>query len=231
MTASQKNWVSLLDAAQFCYNLHKSSTTGLSAAELVLGQQPLTPAEVAKSKSQGECPAAYRFAREKQELVDQAKESLEKAQRRMRKYADKHRRSLEFQVGDRVLLKLTPQIWKKVTDKRYHKGLVQRYDGPFEVIKRMGNVAYRLKLPERMKVHPTFHVSFLKPYYKDTVNERQLIKRAPPSVRKHYEKVVVKILDHKSDGASRKNRRTYYLVQWEGGNKEDATWKKEVDLW
>ena len=114
----------------------------------------------------------------------------------MKKYADKHRRSLEFQVGDRVLLKLTPQIWKKVTNKRYHKGLVQRYDGPFEVIEWVGNVAYRLKLPERMKVHPTFHVSFLKPYYEDTVNERQLIKRAPPSVRKYYEKAMVKILDH-----------------------------------
>ena len=82
-----------------------------------------------------------------------------------------------------------------------------------------------------MKVHPTFHVSFFKPYYEDTVNERQLIKRAPLSVRKHYEKAVVKIIDHRSEGASRKNRRTYYLVQWEGRNIEDATWEKEVDLW
>ena len=133
MTASQKNWVSLLDTTQFYYNLHKSSR--FSLVELVLGQQPLTLSEVAKSKSQKECLVAYRFARERQELMDQAKESLEKAQRRMRKYVDKHRRSLEFQVGDRVLLKLTPQIWKKVTNKRYHKGLMQRYDGLFEVIK------------------------------------------------------------------------------------------------
>ena len=59
MTASQKNWVSLLDVAQFCYNLHKSSTIGLSPSELVLGQQSLTPSEVANFKSQGECPAAY----------------------------------------------------------------------------------------------------------------------------------------------------------------------------
>ena len=82
-----------------------------------------------------------------------------------------------------------------------------------------------------MKVHPTFHVSFFKPYYEDTVNERQLIKRAPLSVRKHYEKSVVQILDHRSEGASRKNRRSYYLVQWEGGSEEDATWGKKVDLW
>ena len=65
LTASQKNWVSLLDAAQFCYNLHKSFATGLSPAKLVLGQQPLTPSKIAKSKSQRECPATYHFARER----------------------------------------------------------------------------------------------------------------------------------------------------------------------
>ena len=81
VTASQRNWVDLLDAAQFCYNIHKSSATGLSPSELALGHQPLTPLEVAKQKSQGECPAAYRFARDKQELIEQAYDSLTKAQR------------------------------------------------------------------------------------------------------------------------------------------------------
>lgn len=231
VTASQRNWVSLLDTAQFCYNIHKSSSTGLSPAELVMGHQPLTPLDVAKMKSQGECPAAYRFARDKQELIEQARESLAKAQRRMEKYANQHRRPLEFQVGDRVLLKLTPQIWKKVTDKRFHKGLVQRYDGPFVVIKRVGNVAYRLQLPERMKIHPTFHVSFLKPYFEDVDQDRQHVRRAPPNVRKHFEKQVVKILDHRTMGASRKNRRTDYLVQWEGSSEVDATWERDVTLW
>ena len=229
VSASQKNWVSLLDSAQFCYNLHKSSSTGMSPAELAFGHQPLTPLEVAKQKSQGVCPAAYRFAREKQELIEQAQESLAKAQRRMKKYADQHRRALEFREGDLVLLKLTPQIWKKVTDKRYHKGLVQRYDGPFEVTKRVGNVAYRLKLPERMKIHPTFHVSFLKPYHEDP--ERQQAKRAPPVVRKEFEKKIKKILDHRTQGASRKNRRTDYLVHWEGSQEADATWERDVTLW
>jgi hypothetical protein len=65
----------------------------------------------------------------------------------MKKYADRNRRPLEFQVGDLVMLKLTPQIWKKITSKRWHKGLFQWYDGPFEVMKRVGPVAYRLALP------------------------------------------------------------------------------------
>ena len=66
----------------------------------------MTPFEVAKFKYQGECLAAYLFATERQELMDQTRESLEKAQRRMRKYADQYRQLLEFQEGDRILLKL-----------------------------------------------------------------------------------------------------------------------------
>ena len=71
-----------------------------------------------------------------------------------------------------VLLKLTPQIWKRISSKTRQRGLIPKYDGPFEVIKRVGQVAYMLKLPERLKLHPTFHVSFLKPYHEDLDAER-----------------------------------------------------------
>ena len=72
MTASQRNWLDLLDSAQFAYNLHKSSSTGMSPFELAMGQQPLTPHEIAKQQSGGRCPAAYRFAVNKQELMQDA---------------------------------------------------------------------------------------------------------------------------------------------------------------
>lgn len=64
-------------------------------------------------------------------------------------------------------MKLTSHIWKKITDCRYHKGQVQRYDGPFVVKEWVGNVAYKFLLPEKLKIHPTFHVSFLKPYHEE----------------------------------------------------------------
>ena len=92
VTATQKNWVELLDAAQFSYNLQKSTATGFSPFELANGQQPLTPYEVAKQKTGGKCPAAYRFARNKQEMLEEARDSLHKAAKRMKKYADKGRR-------------------------------------------------------------------------------------------------------------------------------------------
>ena len=232
VTASQGNWLELMDTAQFCYNLHRSSATGMSPAELAFGQQPMSPIEVAKQKAGGQCPAAYRFAYGKQELIEQAKDSLAKAQRRMKKSADASRKSLEFDEGDMVLLKLTPQIWKKINSKTVHRGLIPKYDGPFEVMKRVGKVAYRLKLPDRLKVHPTFHVSYLKPFHGDLADsERQQGKRAPPVIRKQFDKNVEKILDHRTMGQSKKNRRTDYLIQWKGGSIADASWERDVTLW
>ena len=64
-----------------------------------------------------------------------------------------------------------PQMWKKISSKARQRRLIPRYDGPFDVIQRVGQVAYRLKLPDRLKLHPTFHVSFLKPYHEDLDKE------------------------------------------------------------
>ncbi|KAG6478500.1 hypothetical protein ZIOFF_061943 [Zingiber officinale] len=75
VTASQKNWLGLLDSAQFCYNLHKSSATEKSPFEIVMSEQPTTPMEIAKQKSGGKCLAAYRYAREKQELLEEAQDT------------------------------------------------------------------------------------------------------------------------------------------------------------
>lgn len=165
-------------------------------------------------------------------MIEQARDSLAKAQRRMKKSADASRRPLEFKASDMVLLKLTPQIWKKIKSKVVHRGLIPKYDGAFEVVKQVGRVVFRLKLPDRLKVLPTFHVSFLKPFHKDLVDEgRQQGKRAPPVIRKQFDKRVENILDHQTMGQSKKNRRTDFLIQWKGDNEADATWERDVCLW
>ena len=164
-------------------------------------------------------------------MFDEARDSLEKAARRMKKYADRDYRPLDFQFGDKVLLKLTPQIWKKINNKTRQRGLIPKYDGPFEVIKRVGQVACMLKLPERLKLHPTFHVSFLKPYHEDLHAKRVQTNRVPPLVMKQFDQEIEEILDHKTMGHSRKNRQTDFLVQWNGTSKVEATWERDVTLW
>ena len=82
--------------------------------EIILGKQPMTPLDVAKSKNQKKCPAAYKVTRDRLEMLSEAQYRLRKAQRCMKKYADQHRRSVEFNVSDKVLLKLTAQIWKRL---------------------------------------------------------------------------------------------------------------------
>ena len=139
---------------------------------------------------------------------------------------------MEFAVGDKVWLKLTPQIWKQITNKKVHRGLIPRYDGPFEVVKRVGAVAYKLALPERLKIHPTFHVSFLKPYYEDDTPGRVQAKRAPPTIRvQHDGREIEAILDHRTLGASKKNRRVQYLVRWKGTQVGEESWERDTTLW
>jgi hypothetical protein len=170
--------------------------------ELANGQQPIMPHDVAAGQTYIKCPAAYRFARSKQEMIDEAKDSLTLAQQRMKHYADLKQRDMEFKVRDFMMLQLSLQIWKKINSKTVHHGLIPKYDEPFEVIKKVRRVAYRLKLLNWLKVHPTFHVSFLKPFDQDELVEgRNKSRCAPPpwlgnSLRKMFTRCwIIKLRD------------------------------------
>ncbi|GKD95276.1 putative reverse transcriptase domain-containing protein [Tanacetum coccineum] len=88
---------------------------------------------------------------------------LKEAQTRQKSYADRHRRALEFQLGEHVFLKVSPTRGVK------HFGikgkLSPRFIGPFEILDRVGEVSYRLALPPQLShVHNVFHVSLLRGY-------------------------------------------------------------------
>ncbi|GJX03313.1 putative reverse transcriptase domain-containing protein [Tanacetum coccineum] len=89
--------------------------------------------------------------------------ALYAARNRQKSYADKRRKLLEFEVGRKVLLKVSP--WKGVVHFEKKGKLAPKYVGPFEILERISLVAYRLRLPEELSsVHDTFHVSNLKKF-------------------------------------------------------------------
>ncbi|GJW17953.1 putative reverse transcriptase domain-containing protein [Tanacetum coccineum] len=101
------------------------------------------------------------LVQETTEKISQIKDRLKAARDRQKSYANKRRKPLEFSVGDYVLLKVPP--WKGVVRFGKKGKLAPRFVGPFEIIEKVGPVAYRLDLPEELNgVHDTFHVSNLK---------------------------------------------------------------------
>ncbi|GJV48789.1 putative reverse transcriptase domain-containing protein [Tanacetum coccineum] len=105
-------------------------------------------------------------SKETTEKVIQIKQRMQAARDRQKSYADLKRKPMEFQDGDRVMLKVSP--WKGVVRFGKRGKLNPRYVGPFKVLEKVGSVAYKLELPQELsRVHNTFHVSNLKKCYSD----------------------------------------------------------------
>ena len=101
------------------------------------------------------------------------------ASSRQKSYADSHRRDLHFSEGDKVFLKVSPT---RGTLRFGQKGkLSRRYIGPYDIVSKIGEVAYRLALPPELSgVHNVFHVSMLKKYVPDRLH---IIQYEPLEIR------------------------------------------------
>ncbi|GJT77705.1 putative reverse transcriptase domain-containing protein [Tanacetum coccineum] len=152
---------SVRDAIRFEYCLASSSgwTKGTYDSDFGgynEGMSPVLWAEIRESSLIG--PELVLETTYKVVLI---KEKLKAARDHQKSYVDFRRKPLESEVGDRVLLKVSP--WKGVVRFGKKGKLAPRYVGPFEILERIGLVAYRLRLPEELNsVHDTFHVSNLK---------------------------------------------------------------------
>ncbi|KAH9723181.1 Endonuclease [Citrus sinensis] len=229
VSAHQRDWAKLLDIAQFSYNLQRSEATGKSPFEIIMGFQPMTPNAIASTYG-GKSPAAHKLAREWHEEADITRAYLDKAARKMKKWADTRRRHVEYKEGDQVMIKLLPQQFK--TLRKVHKGLVRRYEGPFRVVRRVGNVSYQLQLPPRLKIHPVFHVSLLKPYHEDMGEpSRGESRRAPTAVVTAFDKDVDYIIADRTVSRRGVPAQSEYLVKWKNLPESEAIWEREDDLW
>ncbi|GJW28063.1 putative reverse transcriptase domain-containing protein [Tanacetum coccineum] len=153
------SWDTHLPLIEFSYNNSYHTSIKCAPFEALYGRKCRSPViwtEVGESQLIGP-----EIVQETTEKIVQIKERLKTAKSRQKSYADKRRKPLEFQVGDRVLLKVSP--WKGVVRFGKKGKLAPRYVGPFEIVERVGPVVYRLKLPQELScVHDTFHVSNLK---------------------------------------------------------------------
>ncbi|GJV17236.1 putative reverse transcriptase domain-containing protein [Tanacetum coccineum] len=153
------SWDVHLSLVEFSYNNSYHSSVRCASFEALYGWKCCSLimwAEVGEGQLIG-----HELVQETTEKVSQIKDKLKVARDRQKRYADKRRKPLEFNVGDCVLLKVSP--WKGVVCFRKKGKLAPRFVGTFEIVEKVGLVAYRLRLLEELNgVHDMFHVSNLK---------------------------------------------------------------------
>ncbi|GJW47611.1 putative reverse transcriptase domain-containing protein [Tanacetum coccineum] len=162
-----------------------------------------------------------------QEMTDKVviiKEKLKAARDRQKSYANNRRKPLEFKVGDRVMLKVSP--WKGVVRFRRKGKLALRYAGPFEILERIGPVAYRLRLSEELSgVHDTFHVLNLKKCLADASLHVSLDEIKVDKTLRFVEEPV-EIMDREIKSLKR-SKMSLVKVRWNPKRGPEFTWERE----
>ncbi|KAI2647229.1 Transposon Tf2-9 polyprotein [Labeo rohita] len=186
----------------------------------VLGYQPpLFP----WTEEPSNVPAVDHWFRESERAWDSAHHHLQRAVRQHKHFADIQRRPApDFQPGD--------QVWLSTRDLRLRqpcRKLSPRYIGPFKILRRINKVTFQLQLQPRYRIHPTFHVSLLKPCYPSATEQPGAeVEPPPPEILEPPSIYTVhEILDSRRRGGQLE-----YLIDWEGYGPEERSWVSREDI-
>ncbi|GKD07398.1 putative reverse transcriptase domain-containing protein [Tanacetum coccineum] len=217
-----KGWVNHLPLVEFSYNNSYHASIKAAPFEALYGRKCRSPvcwAEVGEVQLTGP-----EIVQETTEKIIQIKQRMQAARDRQKSYADLKRKPMEFQVGDKVMLKVSP--WKGVVRFGKRGKLNPRYVGPFKVLEKVGSVAYKLELPEELsRVHNTFHVSNLKKCHADEP-------LAVPLDGLHFDDKLqfveepVEIMDREVKRLKR-SRIPLVKVRWNSRRGPEFTWERE----
>ena len=161
------------------------------------------------------------------EVVQKIRARMRTAQSRQKSYADVRRKSLEFERGNPVFLKVAPM--KGVLRFRHKGKLSPKFIGPFKILERVGSVMYKLALPPAFSgVHDVFHVSMLRKYSTDPIH---VIDYEPLQLNEDlsYKEKLVRILAR--EVKTLRNRSIAFVkVLWWNHHSEEGTWEREDEI-
>lgn len=183
-----KKWANWIYLAEWWYNTNYHTTLQDTPFKALYGYEP--PHIPIGSPPKCSVQAVDEMLWERHQMLQQLKEKLIKAQEKMKKMADRKRTERHFQVGDWVYLKLQPYRQISIKERPNYK-LSSKYYGPFEIIEKIGKVAYKLRLHNHSQIHPVFHVSQLKVKIWNGVSPSALLPMMGPERKLQIEPIAI----------------------------------------
>jgi transposase InsO family protein len=234
----QDDWVDWLPTAEFADNATDNASTQVAPFELVYGFLPRMSFDWTNDKvpsTTGNAAPQRASAKALAERMDaiwrEAAAQLRHAQENQIKFANRHRKDVSYEVGEKVFLSS-----KDLATHRPSAKLEQLWFGPYPITAKEGN-AYRLDLPESMKVHPVFHPSKFKKASQDPLPGQLEEPQGPVEVdaqgQEHWEveRIVASSLGKPgARGRKPQHPRIWYRIAWKGWHSDDPSWYPEWNL-